>query len=397
MDSKVKATAILVVSILCLLLVLFVAALNQKGTTETVQTNAGTMPVENVSGEKSWAELQAFLKDPAFFDTEGSVKESTLESDPTLHMAIASSMLDLRICILDEDGKVVNGENFTVLVEEESYSDLDQDGIILVPDMAPGDYYVSLKPVLGYHMPTEPSLVTVHENLLYEPLVDMKYRVKKGESTEKVSHIVKDDISATEDRSMKTVSGKILGVLLSSEKSDVDFVSLQASGIQFVMIRVCYRDAKDGLVYEDPKYREYLSGAKASGLQVGLYVDGAAKNECAAVEEASSALYLLEQMDIEMPIYYGLSTEDGLSVGERTNVAKAFCQTIVSAGYEAGVYGSKSRLYALQLENLSNYHIWNAEYKETSSLKEKESIWEYTENGSASGISGWVTFLLANK
>ena len=75
-------------------------------------------------------------------------------------------------------------------------------------------------------------------------------------------------------------------------------------------------------------------------------------------------------------------------IAERTACAVAFCETIRSAGYSAGVYSYASWFYnALNFANISKYNIWIAQYRDTLSFSYKHNIWQYTGSGSVKGIS----------
>ena len=77
-----------------------------------------------------------------------------------------------------------------------------------------------------------------------------------------------------------------------------------------------------------------------------------------------------------------------VAAAERTACAVAFCETIRSAGYSAGVYSYASWFYnALNFANISKYNIWIAQYRDTLSFSYKHNIWQYTGSGSVKGIA----------
>jgi len=61
-------------------------------------------------------------------------------------------------------------------------------------------------------------------------------------------------------------STQIQGVDVSDYDGDIDWVQVQASGIQFALIRV-----SDGTTYMDQQFTANWTGAKAAGLAVGAY------------------------------------------------------------------------------------------------------------------------------
>ena len=102
-----------------------------------------------------------------------------------------------------------------------------------------------------------------------------------------------------------------------------------------------------------------IQGAINAGLRVGVYFYSQAINEAEAVEEASMVLSLVSGYSLPLGVYYDTESVGGgranaLSAAERTACAVAFCETIRSAGYSAGVYSYASWFYnALNFANIS--------------------------------------------
>ena len=116
-----------------------------------------------------------------------------------------------------------------------------------------------------------------------------------------------------------------------------------------------------------------------------------------AVEEASMVLSLCEGYRVEYPIFIdsegagGNGRADGLDISTRTEVCRAFCETIEGAGYSSGVYASRNWLNKnLSLAQLENYMTWLAEYRETPQYGGRYQFWQYTSSGSVDGIKGRV-------
>lgn len=89
----------------------------------------------------------------------------------------------------------------------------------------------------------------------------------------------------------------------------------------------------------------------------------------------------------------GNGRADGLDVNTRTEVCEAFCETIESAGYDAGIYASRNWFYhRLDMTRLDSHVIWLAEYREYPQYEGKYQMWQYTSGGSIDGIEGRVDF-----
>ena len=183
------------------------------------------------------------------------------------------------------------------------------------------------------------------------------------------------------------------GIDVSKFQGSIDWNAVKSDGITFAIIRCGYRGYGSGALVEDSTYRRNIQGAINAGLRVGVYFYSQAINEAEAVEEASMVLSLVSGYSLPLGVYYDTESVGGgranaLSAAERTACAVAFCETIRSAGYSAGVYSYASWFYnALNFANISKYNIWIAQYRDTLSFSYKHNIWQYTGSGSVKGIS----------
>ena len=189
-------------------------------------------------------------------------------------------------------------------------------------------------------------------------------------------------------------NGKI-GIDVSKWNGNIDWNAVKNSGVSFVIIRCGYRGSSSGVLVEDPKFKANIAGANAAGLKVGVYFFTQAVNEVEAVEEASMVLSLIKGKGVSYPVF--IDTEraggraDSIDKATRTAVCKAFCETIKSGGYTPGVYASKSWYNDnLSYGTLSGYRIWLAQYASAPSFSNRYDMWQHTEKGTVSGISGKV-------
>ena len=96
-----------------------------------------------------------------------------------------------------------------------------------------------------------------------------------------------------------------LGIDVSHYQGDIDWEKVQAAGIEFVFIRLGYRGyGEDGSLKLDTNFEKNIQGARAAGLDVGVYFFAQAVNEKEAVEEAEFVLENLVQYDLQMPVVY---------------------------------------------------------------------------------------------
>lgn len=193
--------------------------------------------------------------------------------------------------------------------------------------------------------------------------------------------------------------GNRIGIDISKYQPNINWQTVKDSGVEFVIIRAGYRGYGSGALVEDPYFKRHIQGATSVGLKVGVYVFSQAITTQEAVEEASLALQLVKGYNISYPIFfdseYSTSRKtgraDGLSQSQRTTIAKAFCETIQNAGYNAGIYASKTWFYyQLDYSQISQYDIWVAHYASSTDFKYRYDIWQYTGTGTCAGVAGAV-------
>lgn len=198
------------------------------------------------------------------------------------------------------------------------------------------------------------------------------------------------------------VKAKSLGIDVSSFNDSINWEAAKAHGIDFAILRIGGRGWTSGLIYNDSFFYPYIQGARKAGLKLGLYFYSTAVTPDEAVEEANFTLKNLAGMPLDMPIYfdseYSGEYPDGradlLTISQRTDIARMFCETIEMAGYQAGVYASQNFFCtALDYLPVSQYSVWLAVYTKNLSLPTffyDYDMWQFTEYGKVNGLSGGV-------
>lgn len=187
-----------------------------------------------------------------------------------------------------------------------------------------------------------------------------------------------------------------LGIDVSKYQPSINWDSVKASGIDFVIIRCGYRGASTGVLIEDPYFKSHIKGAKSVGLKVGVYFFSTALSEAEAVEEASMCAALCSGYGLNYPVFLDVESSsrpgyNTLSASERTANIQAFCKTISSAGYTPGLYANKTWLSEKINTGSLSCKIWLAQYRaEGPTYSGRYDIWQYTSKGSVNGISGNV-------
>ncbi len=433
MDYKLIRSTILICSLSMLVILGLVLYSNNKinGKSSQVQTSADGQAVadSNVSGTAQNGvsgnqnigasghniapngDTRAFLYDETFWDPEPESDVPVSENDAVRLSLIATSVQkDLRLQIVNTDGKLVTGESFFVTVEDVGqFKDLDKDGIIYIADLGAGDYHVSIDPIDGYHVASSTIKVHVNEKVEYRTINDIELFILSEEEIDLsndavTTHNLSGDIDDTEyTESYENLDTAVMGIDVSSWNGEIDWELVRASGIEFAIIRCGYRGYTTGSLVEDKYFMQNIIGANEAGVKVGLYFFTQAISEVEAVEEASMVITLCRDYQVDLPIFIdtestgGNGRADGLDKATRTLVCKAFCETIESAGYRSGVYASKNWInQMLDYSQLTKYLTWLAEYKEAPTYTGDYQFWQYTSNGWVDGVIGRVDLNIGN-
>ena len=189
-----------------------------------------------------------------------------------------------------------------------------------------------------------------------------------------------------------------LGVDLSKYQNQVDFAAIQKEGIDFCILRVGSRGYETGVIQEDEKFQEFMTGAEAVGMPVGLYFFSQAVTVDEAIEEANFVISKIGEHKITYPIAYDMefiandnSRIETLTKAEKTDIALAFLTRIEEAGYTGMVYGNKEWLLKrVELHRFENYDVWLAQEEDIPDYPYCYSMWQYTKQGEVYGIEGYV-------
>ena len=406
MDSKkLRRTLFLVVMMFCMITVI-VAMMNWELIEEklglSVKTEETSADVAEPTAEDKQIgnDLQAFMNDETFFDSEIHYKSIETYSGRTVSLMMSSVAKDLRIMIVDSVGQLVTGTPFQVTVQGAGkYTDSDEDGIIYIDNLRAGEYSVSLEEAEGYRVPNTITSIQVKQEIEYRVLDDIEYLILTEDEidAEKEDREVKgaeEDADGSENTDLLTAKGnEKIGIDVSKWNKTIDWEDVKDAGVEFAIIRCGYRGASSGALVLDPMYERNIKGAIDADIPVCVYFFTQAVDEVEAVEEASMVISLIENYDVDYPVFLdsesagGSGRADWLEADERTKVHKAFLETISAAGYETGVYGSRNWLNEqVNMKDLSDYKTWLAEYAEVPQYDAYYHMWQYTSKGTVDGI-----------
>lgn len=235
---------------------------------------------------------------------------------------------------------------------------------------------------------------------------DIDGNLKKNEYAES-GYTVSSDGRVSYSESGNQIS--VLGVDVSQHNGEVDWEKVKASGVQFAYIRAGIRGYGSGKLVEDETFEANITGAKAAGLNVGVYFATQALNEDEAREEADFVLRLIADKGVNCPVAIDIEKIEeyettprtlSLSINEYTANVTAFCDRISEAGYEPIIYGNaKSFTMMLDMAKLENYQKWFADYVNdavyTPEFPYAFRIWQFSCKGICDGISGKCDYNIA--
>lgn len=189
-----------------------------------------------------------------------------------------------------------------------------------------------------------------------------------------------------------------VGVDISKFQEYVDFGRVKRFGVDFVMLRVGARGYGTGQLILDEYFSDNLKRATDAGLDVGVYFFSQAITKEEAIEEANMVIENLGEYQITYPVAFDMeliendtARTDALTKAEKTDIAKAFLDTISAAGYKTMIYGNKEWLIKeIDMSKLTAYDVWLSQVADIPDYPYKFAIWQYSFNGSVDGINGSV-------
>lgn len=187
------------------------------------------------------------------------------------------------------------------------------------------------------------------------------------------------------------------GIDVSVHNGTIDWQKVKSDGIQFAILRAGYGRLES---QKDARFEENYKNAKAAGVPVGAYWYSYAMSEDEARLEADVFLSVIKGKQFEFPVYFDVEEKKQFDLGKEkvSAIMRAFLEKIEAAGYFVGLYGSASSLTTLTADDIKNrYTIWLAHWVEKTNYDGAYALWQYSEKGSVSGISGNVDLDICNK
>lgn len=185
------------------------------------------------------------------------------------------------------------------------------------------------------------------------------------------------------------------GIDISYHQGNIDFNKVKESGIEFVIIREGYRQNTD------IRFFEYVNKAKEAELEIpAIYHFSYALNKYEAIGEAKLAVSNAQKagLDNNTRIFFDFEYDTvkkantlGVKLDRSACIehTKAFCDTVLSLGYQTGIYTNLDYYkYWYDQTTLTKYPIWLADY--TGEPDFNCIIQQYSSTGKVPGINGNV-------
>lgn len=174
----------------------------------------------------------------------------------------------------------------------------------------------------------------------------------------------------------------IYGIDLSKHNGNVDFKKVKQQGVKFVILRCGYASLSSrSKLYKDEKFEEYYKGAKAVGLEIGVYFYSRANSNSLGLAEAKFILSTIKGKEITYPVWLDVEDKNTLGTVTRETLTQSIITClnhIQSQGYYTGIYTGQYILKDYLVENkLTKYDKWIAQWGKTCTYKGQYNMWQF--------------------
>lgn len=186
------------------------------------------------------------------------------------------------------------------------------------------------------------------------------------------------------------------GIDVSEHNGVIDWETVKNSGVEFAMIRAGY-----GQGTIDQQFVRNITECNRIGLPVGVYWFSYATDVSAAKREAIFCLDAIKPYKVEYPISFDFeydsvryAKKEGITISKvlSSEMAKAFCGSVESAGYHTLNYANRDYL-TNYFDSTVTHDVWLAEWPVSVDLTKVKPgcvMWQYSSKGKVPGISGNV-------
>lgn len=185
---------------------------------------------------------------------------------------------------------------------------------------------------------------------------------------------------------------------VSRYQGEIDWAQVAAAGYKGAMLKTVSTNRRlskraDGL-YIDPTFERNYAGARAAGLDVGVYYYTYATSEAMADAELALVRQAVYGKELTMPV--AVDVEENklkpMSTLDLTNLTAYALEQVEKMGFYAQLYTYTGYKYELDMARLSSrWDVWLADYTgKAPKVDFKYTAHQHTSKGSVPGISGNV-------
>lgn len=182
------------------------------------------------------------------------------------------------------------------------------------------------------------------------------------------------------------------GIDVSHHQGTIDWAQVKNDGIDFAIIRIGY--GSDYSSQDDRTAVYNMNECERLGIPYGVYLYSYAQTTADVDSEVAHTLRMISGRNPVMGVYYDMenySDHGSATTSDLNTFSLRYLQQIKAAGYKAGLYANKAWLTNVLTDSaLDNYDIWVSQWADELTYQGYYIMWQYTNTGSVSGISGTV-------
>ena len=187
---------------------------------------------------------------------------------------------------------------------------------------------------------------------------------------------------------------EIKGIDVSAWQGQIYWDKVVSYGMDFVILRI----TEAGNVI-DSCFERNFSGCEKHKIPVGVYKYSYAMTIAEIQNEARKVVSVLNGRKLQFPIWLDLEYHKQRVLGAESvhNLAEAFREIIVAAGYKFGIYCNEDWYMNVICSHLRKYEFWIAHYPGNDNGWLQERIrpsfgvgWQYSSKAKIPGINGTV-------
>lgn len=187
---------------------------------------------------------------------------------------------------------------------------------------------------------------------------------------------------------------EIKGIDVSACQGKINWDTVANYGMDFAILRI----TEVGNVI-DSQFENNFAGCSKRKIPVGVYKYSYASTVSEAQSEARKVVSVLNGRKIQFPVFLDLEHHKQRVLGAESihDLAEAFREIIVAAGYKFGIYCNEDWYMNVICSHLRKYEFWIAHYPGNDNGWLQERIrpsfgvgWQYSSKAKIPGINGTV-------